>query len=386
MSEKPTGLLAWKIANKLVPAYRAFSLKLFQQVVQQDSQANIFLSPFSVAILLQMLYTGAAGGTRQALAQALELAELDLETIHRGNAEFRKNLSDPGPGVELLLANSLWVRAGLEFKTDYLEHVRDSFAAEIRGLDFADPAAADAINRWAAKNTKEKITGIIDRLDPLMAMVLSNALYFKAQWQEKFDPGKTKEKPFFRADGSQTKVPMMAQEGNYPYYEDSHFQAVGLAYGAGRFSLYIFVPKTKSLSPLSILRSEQFEKVSQVRLSFPSRDGTVELPRFKFEYERNLGDVLKALGAGEIFSDRAADFAGIRAERDLFVSQVLQKAVVEVNEEGTEAAAVTDLLMAGAPGPPPLPFKLVADRPFFFFIQDNQTRLVLFMGVMNDPG
>ncbi|MDA2914657.1 serpin family protein, partial [Acidobacteriia bacterium AH_259_A11_L15] len=227
----------------VVSAYHKFGFKLFAEVGKGEAGQNVFMSPHSVATVLSMLYLGAAGDTRRALGKTLHVEDREPEAISEANRELRKTFSELGPGVELIFANSVWVRTGLEFKSDFLEQVRESFEADIRGLDFSDPAGPDLINQWAATKTKGKISRILDRLDPLMVMVLMNALYFKGQWSEKFDPAESKERPFHLPDGKQKPVPMMSRGGSYRYCEGRGFQAVILPYGVGRFGLYLFLPK-----------------------------------------------------------------------------------------------------------------------------------------------
>jgi serpin B len=381
-----------KIQSSLFPqilqvgsAYHKFGFKLFVDVVKQEAGKNVFLSPHSVATVLSMLYVGASGDTRRALEKTLHLEGLDPEVIKQVNREFLRVFSQLDPGVELTLANSVWVRMGLDFKSDYLEQVGEFYEAEIRGLDFGDPGAATSINEWAATKTKGKISHIVDRLDSQMVMALMNAIYFKGQWFREFDLAKTQEKPFHLDNGKQKPVPMMSRSGSYKYCEGRGFQAVVLPYRDERFGLYLFLPgKERSLDAfLQELNEANWE---QWMLEFSEHPGEVVLPRFKFEYGTVLNGTLTAMGMGEAFHLERANFQGIRAARDVFINQVVQKALVEVNEEGTEAAATTVAKFRfGAPLEPPKLFRLVADRPFFFAIRDNQSRVVLFMGVVNDP-
>jgi serpin B len=364
-------------------AYHRFGFKLFVNAFKREAGKNVFLSPHSVATTLSMLYLGAAGDTRQALEKALHLEGLDPKVITQVNREFLRVFSQLDPGVELTLANSVWVRRGLDFKSDYLEQVRDFYEAEIRGLDFGDLGAATSINKWAATKTKGKISHIVDRLDSQMVMALLNAIYFKGQWLTEFDPAKTEEWPFHLDNGRQKLVPMMSRRGSYKYYEGGGFQAVVLPYRDEQFGLYLFLPG-KEGGIGALLQGLNEANWKQWMHGFHQHDGLVVLPRFRVEYGTVLNGILTAMGMGEAFDPERADFQGIRAARDVYINQVVQKAVVEVNEEGTEAAALTTLVLRLGLGAPE-PFFLVVDRPFFFAIRDNESRVVLFMGVVNDP-
>jgi serpin B len=367
---------------QLGSAYHRFGFKLFADVVKQEAGKNVFLSPHSVATVLSMLYLGASGDTRRALEKTLHLEGLDPQVIKQANRELLRVFSQLGPGVELTLANSVWVRMGLDFKSDYLEQAGEFHEAEIRGLDFGDPGAATSINKWAATKTRGKISHIVDRLDSQMVMALINAIYFKGHWLKEFDLATTRERPFHLDNGKQKPVPMMSRQGSYKYCQRRAFQAVVLPYRDERFGLYLFLPgKERSIN--AFLQDLDEANWKQWMHGLDEHEGVVVLPRFRFECSTVLNAILTAMGIGEAFDPERADFQGIRTARDMYINHAVQKALVEVNEEGTEAAAVTSEMEGAAP--PKLPFILVADRPFFFAIRDNQSRVVLFMGVVNDP-
>jgi serpin B len=216
-------------------------------------------------------------------------------------------------------------------------------------------------------------------------MFLINAVYFKGQWQKKFDPAKTQLQPFHLADGKTKQTPMMAQSGNYPHFKGENFQAVSLPYGQGGAAMYLFLPN-EGVSLNSFLGGLTFQNWQQWMNSFRNAPGDVKLPRFKMEYSRDLNNPLKALGMEVAFTQGKADFSGIREQKDLFISQVKHKAVLEVNEEGSEAAAATSVGMSTTSmRREPERFNFIADRPFLLAIRDQQTGAILFLGAVFEP-
>ena len=367
---------------KAVAANTRFGFKLFSEILKQDSGKNIFISPASVAIALAMTYNGASGETQQAMAKTLELQGTSLSEVNSANAAAiasLKNLDD----IQLTIANSLWAKQEYTFKPDFLQTTQQFYTAKVTNLDFGDPGATTIINDWVSQSTNGKIDRIVDKIEPDDALFLLNAIYFKGKWTNEFDKQQTSEYPFYLTAGGQKQHPMMSQSNDYRYYENEKFQAVSLPYGNdGRLSLYVFLPlQNSSLSAFyQDLNAENWEKwISQ----FSKRQGLIRLPRFKMDYDLTLNDTLKALGMEVAFWEKA-NFSGMGD--NLALSEVKHKTFVEVNEEGTEAAAVTSvgviLVSAAAPQPP---FQMLVDRPFFYAIRDNQTGTVLFMGSIVDP-
>jgi serine protease inhibitor len=370
---------------KLVTANTRFGFKLFAELLPQAQNQNLFVSPSSVAIALGMLYNGAKGETRQDMDTVLELQGMSLAELNQSNADLKALLEQPDPEVQLAIANSLWAEQSVDFKPDFLQRNRQFYRAQITALKFGSQAVT-RINQWVSQSTQGKIPVILDKLDPGSVMVLINAIYFKAAWSQRFDPKLTRDRPFHLTNGTVKRQPTMAQSGRYRYYETSEFQAVSLPYGQGqRMSLYLFLPQqTSSLSRLHSSLTEQ--NWEQWMTQFRPRPGTIELPRFKLEYQVNLNQTLMALGMKSAFSGRA-NFADLSSEPTQ-IGKVEHKTFVEVNEAGTEAAAATAIVMArgtSASNQPTSPFKLVVDRPFFCAIRDNQTGTILFMGSIVDP-
>lgn len=368
---------------RLIEANTRFGFKLFSQVWQTSNTTNLLISPSSIAMALAMTYNGASGNTQQAMADVLAIQNLTLEELNAANAALRTSLGTADPAVKLAIANSLWGRQDFAFNPDFLQRNQQFYDAEIASLDFASPEATDRINGWVNQNTEGKIPTIIDRIDPQQVLFLINAVYFNGTWTTQFDPAATQERPFTRLDGSQKNHPLMSQSGSYLYRETDQFQAISLPYGEGRFSLYVFLPSPESnLNEfLQILTPENWNRWMS---EFARRPGSIRLPKFTFEYDTSLNEVLQALGMAVAFDPNQADFSNL-SDTPTFISDVKHKTFIEVNEEGTEAAATTSVGIAVTSAPLDPPFEMVVDRPFFCAIRDNQTGSLLFMGAVVDP-
>jgi serine protease inhibitor len=371
------------VSPPLITANRQFGFKLFSQLREQAPDQNLFISPTSVATALSMAYNGANSTTQTAMATALQLNGLSLEDLNQAQASLRAALTNPEPEVQLTIANSLWAKSGITFKPDFLASNQAAYAAQITQLDFADPAAPDTINAWVKENTQGKIPTVIDRINPDQVMFLINAIYFKGQWAHQFDSALTTERPFYLLDGTSKQQPSMTQSDRYPYYETEQFQAVSLPYGSGRMSLYLFLPKANS-SLGAFYQTLTAENWQTWTSRFSKQQGTIRLPKFKLEYGVDLKSALSALGMGVAFAASQADFSNL-SDVPTHIDQVRHKTWVEVNESGTEAAAVTSIGMTATSAMPGLPFQMTIDRPFFFAIYDHQTATLLFMGSLVDP-
>ena len=374
------------IDTNVVTANTQFGFDLFNEIRKIEQDKNIFISPLSISIALAMTLNGASGETEQAMANTLHLQGLDSKAINPGYAGLRQALQVADPKVILTIANSLWARQDVPFKQDFLQRNTQFFGAEVSTLDFTDPNTLTTINQWVNTNTNGKITKILDEINLDMVLFLINAIYFKGTWQTEFDPSRTRDGTFYLATGDEKQIPIMTRTGDYPYYEnyEAEFQAISLPYGDGRMSMYIFLPYPESdlNTFLDSLNTENWESwVSQLR----EQEVFLSMPKFKLEYEKTLNNSLQSLGMGIAFAPGLADFsqmADLEAlGKNLYIGEVLHKAVVEVNEEGTEAAAVTSVGIRATSAPP----AFMANRPFFFAIRDNETKTVLFMGTVVDP-
>lgn len=368
--------------SPLAPSYNELGFKLLGALVREAPTENSLISPISIAAALAMAYNGSAGQTRDEMARALGFGPMSLEQINRANSDLLAALGSADPKVELTLANSLWVRSGIQFKPDFLDRNRRYFRAQVAELDFRDPQSAQAINHWVSQATRNKIQKIIERIGADAVMFLINAVHFKGRWKVEFDRSKTAEGIFHLVGGRQKRVPMMSGSGKYAYLRGDGFQAVSLPYGGGSMSFYLFLPDERAGLDgfLSKLNRENWDRWLS---GFKKMDGEIRMPRFKSHCERELKPALSALGMASAFDPSRADFSQMRAERDVFISGVRHKAVVEVNEEGTEAAAATSVeisITSVRQG-----FTLVVDRPFLFAIRDEGTKAILFLGAVLDP-
>lgn len=366
---------------KLVAANTRLSFKLFSQILKQQPNDNIFISPASVAIALDMVYNGAKGETQQAIAQTLELQGMSSQELNQANAALKATLKNLDPKVQLSIANSLWAREDEPFKAEFIQNIQSFYQVEVKKLNFSNPTASSIINDWVKQSTNGRINKIVDRVEPDTIFLLLNAIYFKGNWTEPFAKEATQTRPFTLLNGTYKQIPMMRQQklGVFPYYENEMFQAIGLPYGEGRLSMYIFLPHPGiSLKTFyANLSAENWQKWMN-QFDFSVGEIKLSLPRFKLEYSIELKDVLKALGM-EIAFGSEADFSAMTPS-SLWLNKVKHKSCVEVNEEGTEAAAVTAVggVRSG-------PIEMSVDRPFFLAIRDNQTGSILFMGSIVEP-
>ncbi|MEH2050217.1 serpin family protein [Nostoc sp.] len=385
---QPENPLQKKTVNtdtKIVESSNKFGFKLFSEVLKNDRGGNnIFISPSSVAIALAMTYNGASGSTQQAMAKTLELQGMNLPEINSSYAAALKQILDnPDAKVQLKIANSLWANQDVSFAPDFLKRTQDFYQAKVSNLNFKDAAASNIINNWVKENTNGKINKIVETIEPNQVLFLINAIYFKGNWSNEFDKKETEQQPFYITPGRRKQHPMMSQKGDYRYYESEQFQAVSLPYGKdGKFSFYIFLPQQNS-NLKGFYQNLNVENWEKWMTQFKKQEGFIRLPRFKTEYDITLNDALKTLGMGEAFSNKA-NFSGMG--KNFAISQVKHKTFVEVNEEGTEAAAATSVgIVATSLRDEPEPFRMIVDRPFFCAIRDNQTGSLLFMGSIIDP-
>jgi serine protease inhibitor len=374
------------VDSRLVSANTTFGFKLFAEVARQDAGKNVFISPASVGLALAMTYNGAVGETKRGMEHALEIQGMSHLELNRAYAQLKAALESADPKVQLNIANSLWGRKGISFNPDFIQRNKQFYGADVTALDFGDPSAPATINSWVADKTKGKIDKIVDRIDAQSILFLINAIYFKGTWAAEFDKAKTKEDQFTTRAGKQKRHPMMHQSGKYRYYEGKDFQAVSLPYGGGRVSMYIFLP-AQSAGLDALQKSLTAANWDTWMNEFAETKGEIAVPRFKVEYEIGLNEALKALGMGIAFDPDRANFSGIvQGSVNAFISRVKHKTFAEVNEEGTEAAAVTSVeVSVTSVMQPRKTFRMVVDHPFFCAIRDNKTGTLLFMGSITDP-
>ena len=371
--------------SQLVDANNHFGFKLFSQLQQSSESQNIFISPQSIAIALAMTRNGTEGDTLAEINRTLGLEEYDSANIDRSYSKLIETLTTANEGVELAIANSLWVNKNIELKDEFIKTTEEFYQSKVSNLNFANPSAKETINNWVASNTAHKIPQIVARISPEDALYLINAVYFKGSWTKKFNPEKTTQQPFSLASGTTKPVAMMSQNGEYRYYDNPEFQAVRIPYGSkSELGMYIFLPRSdSSLKQFNQqLNSANWQEwLSQMR----SQPGNLTLPKFKLEYDAELKDVLSALGIEQVLSPERADFSAM-TDSQVAIDTVKHKAVVEVNEAGTEAAGVTSIgIRITSIEPKDEPFNMDINRPFFFAIRDDITETILFMGNVVEP-
>ena len=368
----------------LVEADNKFGLEVFSYLADATPQQNVFISPLSIALALQMTAHGAAGPTWDAMAGAMATTGLSQAEVAAGNRKLRDELVGADEKVRLDIANSLWLRKGVMLRKQFADDCGKLYDAAVTTLDFARPTAVTTINDWVAKNTGGRIKKIVSALTPEEFLVLVNAIYFKGTWTDEFDPKLTSPRDFHLASGPSRRR-MMNRDDKFRYKEDDAIQAVALPYGDGRLNMYLFLPREND-GLGRLIDATTPEGFTGLFAGFEERKGKVTLPRFKIEYEQSLVKTLQKLGMGIAFTP-GADFSKMVAPpTTAAISDVLHKTFVEVNEEGTEAAAVTGVkMMATAMPRPEEKFSFVCDRPFLCAIRDDVTGSVLFLGAIYDP-
>jgi serine protease inhibitor len=372
----------------LSAANNGFAFKLLKQLAKDQPVANIFISPYSASTVLQMVGSGATGQTKTEMQQVLGTTGLSSDAVSTANKEIAQSLNSGNTNITLTTANAIWYQQGAPMKPEFIARNQKFFGSTVAPLNFADPHSVDIINAWANEKTHGKISRIADgMIDPIYTrLFLANAVYFKGKWADPFDAKDTKDRPFHLRSGSQKDVPMMTQTKTFTYRRGTGYQAVRLPYEDENLAMYVFLLDTNSNPEklIGIMNGDTWQRVTKP--GFSEKEGTVVLPKFKLEYSVELEQPLQALGMKMAFNPTNADFSGIAPQ--LFISAARQKTFIEVKEEGTEAAAVTGMVVPVAGGiemPRPIPFQMIVDRPFLFLIEDKPTGTIIFMGVMFDP-
>ena len=354
---------------KLDVANTGFAFDLLKQIAGEQPGTNIFISPFSVSTVLQMVANGAAGDTKAEMQRVLKTAGLPAETLNAACKDLNQSLNSQ-TNVILNLANAIWYKEGFHLKPGFVSDNKNFFPAELAGVDFGKPESAQTINDWADNSTHGKIKEVVRwPFPPLTRVILANAIYFKGKWDRPFDKQATKDHAFnVLSGGTPKQVPTMWQHGHFNYQQGDGFQAVRLPYAGGHLQMFLFLPDTNS-SPAKLLADLNADTWrDKILPEFRDKEGTLAFPRFKLDYDVTLNDPLKALGMRQAFATGQI-FQPWPMSR-LFVSEVKQKSFVEVNEEGTEAAAVTTVVMEGSAIMKPIkPFEMIVDRPFLFVIE-----------------
>jgi serine protease inhibitor len=363
--------------ERVTDAYGDFGFELYRRLRDADPTGNVFISPTSAAFALAMTYNGARGETAAQMAAALGIGHLDRETINETSRRWLAALRATGdPGAELAVANGVWHLDSYPVLDSFRQRAGSQYGAEIQPI-----TTAAAINAWVDQATRGRIRKIVDGEIPGdVVAYLINAIYFKADWTHQFDAKRTRPAPFYRADGSPVQVQMMSQTGDFEIRSDESAMMLRLPYGAGRFSMILALPHESAGLPHLAARLNADRWTGWMTEFSPEGNLTVELPRFEIDWESSLKETLQQMGMVVPFLDGPADFSDMFGARGPWIDDVLQKTYLKVDEKGTQAAAVTTVVMIdrAAAG-------VTFDRPFFLAIYDHATDTVLFLGHIADP-
>jgi serine protease inhibitor len=379
--------LASKVNSDLVDANTRFALNILKVLQDEDEGKNIFISPLSISIALSMTYNGAGGTTKQAMAEALKLQDLSLQEVNEGFKNLIESLENVDNQVSLSIGDSVWIRNTFDpfVKTSFKSALTTYFDSEVFSRQFSDPKTVSELNSWVSRETNGKIEKILDEIDPDIVMFLINAIYFKGDWVEKFDESKTRQSEFTLIDGSKVDVSMMSNVEKFLYYSDSRVQVARLPYGRDKIAMYIILPQ-KGVNLDAYTDSLDLETLDGILSRMSSTELELQLPKLKLEYgKKALKEALIKLGMGVAFDSEKANLTGIASttQGNLFIGFVDHKAVIEVNEKGTEAAAVTNVGIELSSIPLRTSFSV--NRPYLFMIRDDRSGSILFMGKITDP-
>jgi len=375
----------------LVEGNSAFAFELYQALREQEG--NLFYSPHSISVALAMTYAGARNETAQQMADTLNFI-LEQERLHPAFNWLDIELASRGEGAQgkddegfrLNIVNVIWGQKDYEFLSDFLDVLAENYGAGLRILDFMNETEKSrlTINDWVSDQTEGRIKDLIPQgaIDALTRLVLTNAIYFNAAWENTFDEDMTADGPFYLPDGGQVIVPMMKQTESFGYTEGDGYQAVELRYDGGELSMVILLPEAGQFQAFE--EGLQSQQVGDITSGLQPTGVALTMPQFKFDSEFSLKDNLAGMGMPIAFSD-SADFSGMTGNPELFISEVVHKAFVAVDEAGTEAAAATAVIMdeSAMPGEP---VEVTIDRPFIFLIRDIETGAILFVGRVMNPG
>jgi serine protease inhibitor len=377
ITELPRDLTAAEV--EAIRAGNAFGFDLLREVLAEARDESVFLSPFSASMALGMTMNGADGATWDAMRSTLRFDDLDEEEINASYRGLLDLLSDLDPHVEIAVGNAIWHRDQLSVHADFRERVEEAFDARIQGLDFGDPGAADIINGWVRESTRDRIDEMVQPPIPAQVVAyLMNAVYFNAGWTVPFDPDQTRSGTFRALDGSSAEVDFMVRDDTLRYNEGEGWQAVDLAYAGQAWAMTVVVPREGD-SVVDLVETLDADAWNALVGGFETRRTMLSLPRFELEWEGVLNDPLARMGMGIAF-DGGADFTRMFEGSSPWIDEVKQKSFVRVDEEGTEAAAVTSVTMVTS-----MPPEMRADRPFLFAIRERLSGTILFMGVISEP-
>lgn len=362
-----------------------FVFSFYSEIAKKDEQSNVFLSPLSIATAFSMVYEGSAGNTATEMQQVFGFEE-DDQKRQREISDTLSRLNHKDDWYKLQVANALWIKDGYKIKQDHIDTAKMHYSSTVDNVNFVTDDGINKINSWVREKTSDKIQDILapGSTDDMTRMVITNAVYFKGKWGLEFNPKNTSEKPFWTDKDNSVKVMMMNENAAmYNYAETNRIQALELNYLGGDISMIVLLPKERD-GLGSLEQSLDKKEFDSIKNSMTMQPLTVQMPKFEFETEYNLIEPLKSLGIHDAFDRDNADFQGMTDEQ-IYLEKAAHKAFVNVNEEGTEAAAITALVARATSGPPEPRHEFVADHPFLFVIQEKETGEILFIGRLVNP-
>lgn len=371
-------------AKTITEANNQFALNFYSQAAQ-DSNANLFFSPISIATAFVIAYEGARGDTAEEIQNAFGFSKDD----NKRRTEFEslyKNLNEENEWYKLNMANALWIAQGFEPISDYVDIAKTYYDSQVQNVDFITNDGVNTINEWVKEKTEDKIQEILaqDSTDELTRMVITNAMYFKGKWTSQFDSRITSDESFWVDASTSVKVPMMKDVGIFNYIKTNELKALEMHYMGDKISMLVLLPHDRNGLD-SLEKSLDLQKLYDLKSKMTPEPLTVHMPKFEFDTEYDLVEKLQSLGIHQAFDKDNANFDGITEDERLFIAKAIHKAFVDVNEEGTEAAAITALVVTLVSGPPEPKHEFIADHPFIFIIQEKHTGEILFMGRVMDP-
>jgi serine protease inhibitor len=371
--------------KKMSAAMNSFGFGMFRNIWPEGKPSNYVLSPLSVSLALSMTYNGAGGATRAEMAKVMGFSGKSDEQVNQFNSDLIKRMQSADPKTTVNIANALWGKKGMTFEQAFLKANEDFYKARITSLDFANPASVKEINDWVKQQTKGKIANLLDKISADSVLFLTNAIYFKGPWEKPFEKSETKQQSFNLIGRAKKTVPFMMRYGAMQHVQNAAVEAIRLPYGNSSYAMYIVLP-AKNSSLMSYIDGLTADKWTALVGSLSTNSGELQLPRFRVEYKKDLTGTLKDVGMRLPFDQQKADFSRMSKMRQLMIQKVVHQTYVDVNEEGTEAAAATAVqIMPTALPPLGKPFKMVVDRPFMFAIADEQSGALMFLGAVLDP-
>lgn len=371
------------IPENIIDANNNFSLELFKTINTNEGDSNIFISPVSVSFALGMTMNGADRNTYEEMKNTLDFADLDIEKINKSYLTLIDELYNVSEGVEFNLANSIWYSDKFSLQNEFKNLNENYFKAKMEGLDFNDVEnSLDIMNSWVEEQTQGKIKNLINRIYPNDCMFLINAIYFNASWKYQFDETETEESQFYIDNENAVNCDMMNIKSKFHFVKTNDYHALELPYANENYSMLMLMPRSKNID--DFLNSINRDTIAKIQNKFEYDSINISIPKLELEYEINLNDILIEMGIEEAFDSRSANFSKMfnELQSSIWIDRVKQKSFLKVNEEGTEAAAATVVVMTlGISDEKFMNFNI----PYLFFIIEKQSNTILFCGKVVNP-